>query len=165
MLGRLTLQLARRLDVRYVTDVHVQDVLAPHVVPELPYGLQERQALDVADSTPDLGDHDVLVAPQATDPVLYLVGYVRNNLHGRSEIVPSPLALYYLPVDATVGHVGEPPKVFVEEALVVAEIQVRLGTVFGDEDLAVLVGVHCTGVHVYVRVELLQNDPVAPALE
>ena len=51
----------------------------------------------------------------------------------------------------------------VGEALVVAEVEVGLGAVLGDEHLAVLVGRHRPGVDVDVRVELLQLDVEARA--
>src|SRR5215208_179464 len=165
MLRRLGLELARSLDVGHVGNVDVEDVAPPDVVPELPDCLQKRQALDVAYRPPYLGDDDILVLPQAPDPVLYLVGYVRDDLHGSTEVVPPPLAAYDLPVHAPRRDVGELAQVLVEETLVVAEIQVRLGPILGDKDLAVLVRVHGPGIHVYVRVEFLQHYPVAPRLE
>src|SRR5918992_1603058 len=165
VLGRLGLQLASRLDVGYVGDVDIEYVLAPHVVSELPYSLEEWQALDVAYGAPDLGYDDVLGLSETPYPVLDLIGYVRDYLHGRPEVVPPPLAGYDLPVDATRGHVGEPAEVLIQEPLVVTEVQVRLRTVLGNEDLAVLVRVHRPWVHVDVRVELLEHDPVPTALE
>ncbi len=49
----------------------------------------------------------------------------------------------------------------VQEALVVAHIQVSLGAVVGDEDLAVLERVHRSRVDVEVGVQLLHRDPQA----
>ena len=49
-------------------------------------------------------------------------------------------------------------RVGVGEALVVAEVEVGLGAVLGDEHLAVLVGRHRARVDVDVGVELLQAD-------
>ena len=46
----------------------------------------------------------------------------------------------------------------VREALVVAEVEVGLRAVLGDEDLAVLVGRHRAGIDVDVRIELLEAD-------
>jgi hypothetical protein len=45
----------------------------------------------------------------------------------------------------------------------VAEVEVGLAAVVGDEDLAVLERVHRARVDVDVRVELLHRDPEAPA--
>ena len=56
-------------------------------------------------------------------------------------------------------------QVLVDEPLVVAEVEVGLAAVVGDEHLAVLEGVHRPGVDVDVGVELLHRDPQAPALE
>ncbi|CAM5276705.1 hypothetical protein SVIOM342S_05427 [Streptomyces violaceorubidus] len=46
-----------------------------------------------------------------------------------------------------------------------ADVQVGLGAVVGDEHLTVLEGVHRAGVDVQVRVELLHHDAQAPGLE
>ena len=53
----------------------------------------------------------------------------------------------------------------VDEPLVVAEVEVGLAAVVGDEHLAVLERVHRAGVDVDVRVELLHRDPQAPQLQ
>jgi hypothetical protein len=45
----------------------------------------------------------------------------------------------------------------VQESLVVADVQVCLRTVIGDEDLSVLERVHRPGIHVEVGVELLHR--------
>ena len=68
-------------------------------------------------------------------------------------------------VDLAGGDVGRAVEVDVEEALVVADVQVGLGAVVGDEHLTVLEGVHRARVDVQVRVELLHRDPQAPRLE
>ena len=46
-----------------------------------------------------------------------------------------------------------------------AQVQVGLGPVVGDEDLAVLVGVHRAGIHIDVRVELGHGDAEAPVAQ
>ena len=46
-----------------------------------------------------------------------------------------------------------------------ADVEVGLGAVLGDEDLAVLERVHRPGVDVEVRVELLHRHPQAAGLE
>ena len=62
----------------------------------------------------------------------------------------------------TLAVAGQPD---VEEPLVVADVQVGLGAVVGDEDLTVLERVHRAGVDVEVRVELLHLDAQAAHLE
>ena len=51
------------------------------------------------------------------------------------------------------------------EALVVAEVEVGLGAVVGDEHLAVLIGAHRPGIDVEIGVELAQPDLVAARLQ
>src|SRR5690606_11444006 len=61
-----------------------------------------------------------------------------------------------------VGPAGE---IAVQEPLVVPDVQVGLGAVLGDEDLAVLERVHRARIHVQVRVQLLHDDPQSPGSE
>ena len=99
------------------------------------------------------------------DAVLDLVGDVRDDLHGVAEVLAAPLLGDHRGVDLAGGDVGGAVEVDVEEALVVADVQVGLGAVVGDEHLTVLERVHRARVDVQVRVELLHRDPQAPRLE
>src|SRR5262249_13668411 len=67
-------------------------------------------------------------------------------------------------VDAAGGEVVLARHPRAGEPLVVAEVEVRLGAVVGDVDLAVLVRRHRAGVDVEVRVELDVGDLEAPRL-
>ena len=79
----------------------------------------------------------------------------------RAEVVAAALAPDHRVVDAAGGDVGGPRGVLVGEALVVAEVEVGLGAVLGDEHLAVLERAHRPRVDVDVGVELLQLDAEA----
>src|SRR5204863_513827 len=68
-------------------------------------------------------------------------------------------------VDLASGDVGAALQVDVEEPLVVADVEVGLRAVVGDEDLPVLERVHRSGVDVEVRVELLHRDPQTTGTE
>ncbi len=143
-------------------------VVPADVVAHLAHGLQERQRLDVADGAADLGDHHVRRDPRRVglgereDPLLDLVGDVRDHLDGVAEVLPAPLLRDHRRVDLAGRDVGPAGEVAVEEPLVVADVEVGLGAVLGDEDLAVLERVHRAGVDVEVRVELLHRDPQTP---
>jgi len=123
-------------------------------------GLQERQRLDVADRAADLGDDEVDVVGLADqlDAVLDLVGDVRDDLDRAAQVVAAALATDDRVVDAARGDVRRARGVGVRVALVVAEVEVGLRAVLGDEDLAVLVGRHRAGIDVDVGVELLEAD-------
>ena len=96
--------------------------------------------------------------PTIVDEALDLVGDVGDDLHRLAQIFALALLVQHVPVDLAGGQVGVLVQVLVDEALVVAQIQVGLGAVVGDEDLAVLVGAHGAGVDVDIRVQLLGRD-------
>jgi hypothetical protein len=166
MLGGLGLLLARRADERHQRDVDVADVVATDHVAELTDRLEERQDLDVADRAADLGDHHVdVVVCDALDPTLDLVGDVRDDLHRLAEVVATAFRGEHRLVDRAGGGVGVARQVLVDESFVVAEVEIGLAAVVGDEHLAVLERVHRARIDVDVRVELLQRDPQTPQLE
>ena len=166
VLRGLGLLLARRADERHERHVDVEDVLAADVLAELPDRLEEREDLDVADGATDLGDHHIDVfRGQRGDAVLDLVGDVRDHLHGLAEVRAVALLREHRLVDRAGGRVALAVQRNVDEALVVAEVEVGLATVVRDEDLAVLERVHRSGVDVDVWVELLHRDPKTACLQ
>ena len=123
--------------------------------------------LDVADGAADLDDHDVRIAV-ATDPrnaLLDLVGDVRDDLYRATEVVAAALLGDDRLVDAAGGDVRKLGQVLVDEPLVVAQIEVGLGAIVSDEDLAVLIGRHRPRVDVDVGIELEHRDGQAPTLQ
>jgi hypothetical protein len=160
------LQLAGRADVRQQRDVDDEDVVPADLVADLADRLQERQRLDVADGAADLGDDHVdVVGGHPPDTGLDLVGDVRDDLHGVAQVLAAPLLGDHRRVHLPGGDVRGTGEVDVEEALVVADVEVGLRPVLGDEDLTVLERVHRARVDVQVRVELLHGDPQAACLE
>ena len=157
MLCGLRLQLAGRVDERNERDVQVDDVLGADLAAELADRLEERLGLDVADRASDLRDHHIGVGGlgDGADARLDLVRDVRDHLHGRAEVLALALLAQHAVPHATGGVVRSPRQVLVDEALVVADVEVGLGTVLGHEDLAVLERAHRSRVDVDVRVELL----------
>ncbi len=158
VLGRLGLQLPRGGHVRHQRDVQEEAVLPAHVVADLTRCLEEREGLDVADGSADLGDHHVdIVGRHRPDAVLDLVGDVRDHLDGVAQVVTATLAGDDVGVHLPRRDVGEAREVRVQEALIVADVEVGLGAVVGHEHLAVLEGVHRPRIDVEVRVELLHR--------
>ena len=159
VLRRLGLELARHVDVRHQRAVDVHDAVASDLVSELPDRLEERQALDVAHGAADLGDDDVDVRRVGRErhPALDLVGHVRDHLHRRAEVLALALAADDLVVDRAGRVVRVAREELVDEALVVAEVEVGLGAVLGHEHLAVLERAHRPRVDVDVGVELLEG--------
>ena len=96
-----------------------------------------------------------LAVGDAADALLDLVRDVRDHLHGRAEVLALALLADDRVPDRARRVVRVPREVLVDEALVVADVEVGLGPVLGDEDLAVLERAHRPRVDVDVRVELL----------
>jgi len=160
VLRRLGLQLSRGSDVGHQRHVQEEHVLPAHIAADLAGGLEEGQRFDIADGATDLVDHHVhLTGGHREHLVLDLVGDVRDHLHGVTEKVAAALLGDHRGVHLARGHIGIGVEVDVEEALVVADVEVGLGAVLGDEDLTVLERVHRARIDVQVRIQLLHRDP------
>ena len=146
--------------------MHVADVGPTDVRAELSNCLYEGDDLHVADGAADLDqDHVDVLGGQAPDPLLDLVGHVRDDLNGLAEVVAAALLRDDRGVDRPRRRVRVPIQALVDEALVVPEVEVGLSPVIGHEDLAVLARVHGPRVDVDVGVELAHRDSKATLLE
>ena len=166
MLCGLSLQLACSGDVWHVCEVEANGV-SWHVPSQLSDGLKERQTLDVADGAAYFCDDEVIFAcvAQSAHVFLYLVGDVRDDLDGASEIASATLTLHDVLVDASCGDVVGACGLYACEALVVAKVKVSLLSVDGDVALAMLIGIECAWVYVDIRVVFLNGDVVATRLQ
>ena len=145
-----------------------EDVLAADVVAHLTGRLQERLRLDIADGAADFGDHHVGPVPVGVrlghrqDATLDLVGDVRDDLDGVAQVLAAALLGDHRRIHLSRSDIRRTGQVAIEEPLVVPHVEVRLGSVLGDEHLAVLERVHGAGVDVEVRVEFLHRHVQAP---
>ena len=92
------------------------------------------------------------------DPLLDLVRHVRDDLHRRAEVIAAALLRDDRVVDLTGGQVRCASHVAVDKTLVVAEVEVGLGTVFSHENLAVLIRRHRPRIDVEVGIHLERCD-------
>src|SRR5690606_3307511 len=120
---------------------------------------------DVADGAADLDHAHGRVLGALEDRLLDLVRDVRDHLHGRAEVLAAPLLRDHVRVDPARREVAVAARLRADEALVVAEIEVRLRAVLGHEHLAVLKRAHRSGIDVDVRIELDQADLEPARLE
>src|ERR1700692_850275 len=118
--------------------MNLDGIPSAHFERELADGFEKWKRLDVADSAADLDDDDVDPLADFTDALLDLVRDVRDDLHGLAEVIAAPLLLDYFQVDTPGGEVALPRSPHRGESLVVAEVEIGLGAVIGDEDFAVL---------------------------
>src|SRR5499427_3665363 len=139
VLGGLGLEFSGAGDERHQSEMDVQRMPAWQVVTELADRFKERQTFDVADGAADLAQHEVVAFIAVSAEILDGVGDVRDDLNGGAEVIAATLAREDVLIDAAgrnvvVARSGAPGK-----ALVVAEVEVGLGAVVGNEDLPVLV--------------------------
>ena len=97
-------------------------------------------------------------AAASTDAFFDLVGHMRDHLDGLSQVVAAAFFCDHGRIDETGGGIRIAMQVLVYEPLVVTEVEVGLTSIFCDEDLAVLEGVHRARIHVDVRVQLDHCD-------
>ena len=90
---------------------------------------------------------------------------MRNDLDRRAEIIAAALLLEDRLVDSARRRVVGLASRDAGEAFIVAEIEVGLGAVIGNEDLAVLGRRHRAGIDVQIGVEFAQPDAVAARLQ
>ena len=158
MLGRLGLQFARRLQIRHQRYMDIQAVLEADLRTHLANGLQEGLALNIAHRAADLGNNHVgriRRAGHGQNVPLDFVGDVRDDLNGRAQIFAAAFPVNDRLIHAAAGHIGRLSQALVNKALIVSQIKVGLRAVVGHKNLAVLIGIHGAGVHVDVRVKLL----------
>ena len=166
VLGGLALQLAAAGDLDDEGHVDEHHIPLGPLRRHLPDSLQEGLGLNVAHGAADLrDDHVHVLFRHGVDAALDLVGDVGDDLHRGAQVVAPALPVQHGPVDLAGGHGAVAGEVLVHEPLVVAQVQVRLGSVLGDEHLAVLIGTHSPRVHIDIGVELLVPHPDAPLLQ
>ena len=154
VLGGFGLDLTCGMDERHIGQVDEQGVLAAQVGADLADGFQEGQRLDVAHRAADFHNRHIGVAGTGVHLGLDFVGDVRNHLHGTTQVVATALFGDHRFVHLAGGEVVALLHLGLDEALVVAEVQVGFGPVFSDEHLAMLERTHCPRIHVDVRIQL-----------
>ena len=118
-------------------------ISAADVLADLAGGFEERLRLDVAHRAADFGDDDVrgvLALGGKAHAALDFIGDVRDDLDGVAEVFAAAFLGDDRRVDLAGCDVGRAFEVFVEEALVVADVEVGFGAIVSDEDFAVLEG-------------------------
>ena len=167
VLSGLGLRLVRAGDVRDQGHVDKQAVAAADLGRHLADGFEEGLGFNVARGAADLGDDHVCrsLFADRVDERLDLVGDVRDDLHGFAQVFTRALLVEHVPVHLARGQVGELVQILVDEALVVAEVEVGLRAVVGHVYLAVLERAHRAGVNIDIGVELLRRHLEAAALE
>jgi len=158
MLSRLGLEFLRRRDKRHQRDVHEQGVIATQFLAHLPDSFHKRQRLNIPYRAPNFHNSDVDILRHFLHGSFNFIGHVRNDLHSFAQIIAPPFFGDDLLVNPASSPVVIAGQLGVGEALVMAEIEISLGAVVGDEYLSVLEGRHGARIHIEVGIELHQVD-------
>ena len=70
--------------------MHVQHLVAPELHAHLANGLEERQRFDVAHRAADLHHAHIRIARAHADAMFDFIRDMRNDLHGRAQIIAAP---------------------------------------------------------------------------
>lgn len=165
VLGRLGLQFACRRNIGHQRQVKIDRRAARQVVAELTDRFHERHRLDVTHRAANLADDEVVIVIAFDHEIFDLVGDMRNDLNRCAEIIAAPFLVDDVLVNATGGDVvglgGRTPG----KALIVAKVEVRLGTVVSHEHFAVLCRAHGAGIDVQIGVEFAKPHPITTGLQ
>jgi hypothetical protein len=88
-----------------------------------------------------------------------------DDLNRTSQKVAPALLGDYRVINLTGGAVVFFAGLDTHEPFIVAQVQIRLGPILGDENLSVLKWVHSPWVHIDVGIELQEVDPQSPGLK
>jgi hypothetical protein len=105
-------------------------------------GFEKGQRFDIAHGAADFHQRHVGILRTLANGTLDLVGDVRDDLHRAAEVIAAALLADHRLVDLAGREVVALAHLHVGEALVVAEVEVGLRPVVGDEHLPVLEGAH-----------------------
>ena len=145
--------------------MNINAFTAWQIIAKLPDGLKKWQAFNVANRAAYLTQNKVHVFIALNDEVFDGICDMRNNLHGRTEKISATLGGQDILINAAGGDVVFLAAGHTCEAFIMAEVEVRFGTVISDENFTVLIGAHCAGIDIQVGVQLLQPDFIAPFLQ
>ena len=130
----------------------------PDLQAHLANRFEKRLRLDVSHRSADLDDNDIETFCRVPDPALDLVGNVGNDLYRAAEIVAAALLADNLGINAARGEVVLTGHAGPNHSFVLAEIEIRLGSIGRDEHLAVLERAHRARIHVDVWIHLDDVD-------
>ena len=167
MLGRLGFVLTGSLQIGHQGHMDKKTVLLSDLQGDLADGLDKGLRLDIADGPPDLCDNYIRTGlfADTIDKVLDLIGDVGDHLDRGAQILPFPLLIQNIPVDLAGRQVRILIEVFVNKALIVAQVKVCLRTVLGHKDLPVLIRTHRPRIHIDIGIQLLRGHLQPPRLQ
>ena len=142
-----------------------QAVFIAQFDPHLAYGLQERLRFDITDGAADFNQGHVMPFAAQANHSLDLIGDVRDDLDGRTEVFTLSLLADDVFVDLASGPVVHLAHGGADKAFVMAKIEIGFRAIIRDEDLAMLEWAHGAWIDVDIGVQLGQGHLEAASFE
>jgi hypothetical protein len=158
MLSRFGFEFARCREIRYEGKVNYNAVFVFFPF-HLAHGFYVGERFYIAYGASYFGNYkiEVRLGSENLNAAFYFVGNVRNDLNGFPQVFATAFFFNYTLIDAASSNVIGLRSGYVQEALVVTKIEVGLGTIVGNETLAVFIGVQCTWVYIDVGIQFLDG--------
>ena len=163
VLRRFGLEFVGGFQIRHISEMHTHGI-APQLPFQLTDGFQERGTLDVADSTANLRNHEIIILlfTQILNLPFDFVGDMRDHLNGLSQVISAALLVNNRLVDTSCRHRIGARCLNACEAFVVSKIEIGLHAIGRHVALSMLIRVQRSGVDVDVGVKLLNGDFETP---
>ena len=161
LLGRFGFDLSGCANERKKSYVDEADVCPANFLGELAEGFEEKVSFDVSYSATNFGNDDIGVGifiSGLLEAVLNFISDVRDELYRRAEILSFALIFDDIFEDLARTQAVGLGKGAVGKSLVVSQVKIGFSSVVENVDLAVLVGRHCAGIDIEIRIEFLEED-------
>ncbi len=170
MLGWLRFEFARRGNERHEREVNEGGIVATEAQTHLASRLEKRERFDIAYSATDFDNRYIRrtvpgLFRTACDEVLNFICDVRDHLNSFSKIIAASLFAQHRLVDLACGEIIDLAHFRGDKSLVVSEVQVSFGSVFGHEDFTMLKRTHGARINVDIRIEFEQGHQQATGFE
>ena len=166
-LGGLGFLFAQRLGLHDVGESHDADAVLALFVGQFTERLDEVAVFVIADGAADFDEDDVGLGlgGQVAEDIFYLAGDVGNHLDVAAEVAAVAFAVQDAGEDLAAGGEVDAAEVFVEHALIGAQVHVGFHAVVEDEHFAVAEGIEGARIEVEVAFHLDGGDLEALVLE
>ena len=138
--------------------MYVNDRPVSQIDAELTNGFDKRQRFNITYCPTDLDDADVCITGAELNAALDLIGDVRDDLYGGTEVIAAPFLCNNTAVNSAGGEIAVPARGRVDETLIVTEVEVRFGAILGNKYLAMLKRTHSPWIYIQVGIQLDHAD-------
>gem|GEM_PF-5233001 len=149
-------------DVREESDMKKLNICSSHLKTHLTCRFKIELIFHISDGSSDFYNHNITSRRLRcfADFFFDQVSEVRDNLHSLAEIRPVSLTIEHLSVELT-GTIGRMLiKGFINESLVMSEIEICLGSIIRHEHLSMLKRRHGSRIDIEIPVKFLHRDTV-----